>query len=184
MSSSKLGLILKDSCKNKNMALKIKLLSGDEYIILSRHARLINDDVYLNYEIKEDSKPTITITEGYYSEYYMNRKTSFMTIRNMLDTISRRCSVNKHRIFEELVRYAYKNNKIFWRDLESTMVEYLDNGIISISNIYSDKLENLGTIYVDDNKIVSVTCIDDKVDKLIDAEYNGIIEMINQQKIA
>ena len=64
------------------------------------------------------------------------------------------------------------------------MVEYLDNGIISISNIYSDKLENLGTIYVDDNKIVSVTCIDDKVDKLIDAEYNGIIEMINQQKIA
>lgn len=114
----------------------------------------------------------------------MNRKTSFTTIRNMLDTISRRCSVNKHRIFEELVRYAYKNNKIFWRDLESTMVEYLDNGIISISNIYSDKLENLGTIYVDDNKIVSVTCIDDKVDKLIDAEYNDIIEMINQQKIA
>ena len=99
-----------------------------------------------------------------------------MTIRNMLDTISRRCSVNKHRIFEELVRYAYKNNKVFWKDLESTMVEYLDDGIISINNIYNDKLENLGTIYVDDNKIVSVTCIDDKVDKLIDTEYNDIIE--------
>lgn len=181
MSSSKLKTIFNDSCKNKNRALRIKLISGDEYIILREHTRLINDDVYLNYEIKEDSKPIITVTEGYYSKYYMNRKTSFMTIRNMLDTISNRCSVSKYKIFEEIVRYAYENNKIFWRDLDATMIEHLDNGIIRISNIYSDRLENLGTIYVDDNKIVYVICIDDKVEELIDVEYNNIIEMINQR---
>mgnify|MGYP002516856660 CR=1 FL=1 len=185
VSNSRLETIIKDSHKNKCSALKIKLISGDEYIIFIRQIRLINDYVTLNYGQIRNDKTSVDISDGYYDSYYTTSgKTQFKNIVNNLEATSKEYSIDILEIFKEFVEHAYKNDKIFWKELDKTIVESLDNDILSMNNTYNESLENIGTVYIDDNNIVSVTCIDSKLDKMIYTEYSDIIDLVNRQKIA
>ena len=185
MSNLRLETIIKDSIKNRCSALKIKLVSGDEYIIFIRQVRLINDYVTLNYEQIKNKESSIDIGNGYYDGYYTtNSKTQFKNVVYNIEAASKIYNIDKLDIFRKFVECAYKDNKIFWKELDETRIEYLDNNILSMVNIYSENLENIGTIYIDDKDIISVICIDTRLDKMIYAEYNDIIDSVSTQKIA
>lgn len=185
MSNSRLETIIKDSCKNRCSALKIKLVSGDEYIIFIRQVRLINDYVTLNYEQIKNKESSIDIDNGYYDGYYTtSSKTQFKNVICNIEAASKTHNIDKLDIFRKFVEYAYENNKIFWKELNETTIEYLDSNVICMINTYNEHLESLNTIYINDKDIVSVTCIDNKLDKMIYAEYSDVIDSVNTQKIA
>lgn len=185
MSNSRLETIIKDSCKNRCSALKIKLVSGDEYIIFIRQVRLINDYVTLNYEQIKNKESSIDIGNGYYDGYYTtSSKTQFKNVICNIEAASKTHNIDKLDIFRKFVEYAYENNKIFWKELNETTIEYLDSNVICMINTYNEHLESLNTIYINDKDIVSVTCIDNKLDKMIYAEYSDVIDSVNTQKIA
>lgn len=185
MSNSRLETIIKDSHRNKCSMLKIRLISGDEYIIFTRQVRLIDDYVTLNYKQIKNIDSADGALGGCYDGYYATSgKTQFRNVVGSIEAASREYNIDKLEIFKEFVEYAYTNDKLFWKELDKTIVESLDNNILSMTNVYNERLENTGTVYIDDGTIASVTCIDNRHNNLIYAEYSNIIDLVNEQKIA
>jgi hypothetical protein len=181
--TSKLTSLIRCSIENDERILKIVTSSGKEYFII-RNIKTLSNDKCITVKV-ENTDTKLVCTQLYDDDSYMYRynktQNTFANLENKLNDIASRLNTSPKKVFKAMVRKA-ADSDTFWKEHESTECEVLDSGLTRLTNVYNDKLELVGSVYIDGNSIEYAQDCTNDYKEVIPNEYSALIDVVQLEK--